>query len=229
MISVIKKIQKNKEPMIYNNLLHNNWKFKLNKTNYRTADSYSYIPMYDSSQGNKTKLLVPEINNPSIFDESKEEVNKVLFRKNTYENFKKNDNKNVRRSGIVFIQPNDDIEKTKILVVKGLSSGIWSLPKGRMMPEETEEKCAIREVYEETGIVINTLEDFPKCKIGKNTYYKYVCYDEEFTEFNIQDKNEVECVEWKTMEELRELNCNKDLRSLLLYPEKKYSYHYVIF
>jgi 8-oxo-dGTP pyrophosphatase MutT (NUDIX family) len=211
MISVIKKIQKNKEPMIFNNLLHNNWKFKLNKTNYRTADSYSYIPLYDK-YGSK--------------DLDSSDIDK---RKNTYENFKKNDNKNVRRSGIVFIQPNDNTEKTKILVVKGLSSGIWSLPKGRMMPEESEEKCAIREVYEETGIIINTLEDFPKCKIGKNTYYKYVCYDEEFTVFNIQDKNEVECVEWKTMEELRELNCNKDLRSLLLYPEKKYSYHYVIF
>ena len=211
MISVIKKIQKNKEPMIFNNLLHNNWKFKLNKTNYRTADSYSYIPLYDKY-------------NSKDLDSS--DIDK---RKNTYENFKKNENKNVRRSGIVFIQPNDNTEKTKIRVVKGLSSGIWSLPKGRMMPEETEEKCAIREVYEETGIIINTLEDFPKCKIGKNTYYKYVCYDEEFTVFNIQDKNEVECVEWKTMEELRELNCNKDLRSLLLYPEKKYSYHYVIF
>jgi 8-oxo-dGTP pyrophosphatase MutT (NUDIX family) len=200
MISVIKKIQKNKDPMIYNSLLHNNWKFKLNKTNYRTADSYSYIPVYEENK-----------------------------RKNNYEHFKKTDNKNVKRSGIVFIQPNDNTEKTKILVVKGLESGIWSLPKGRMMTEETEEKCAIREVYEETGIQINTLEDFPKCKIGKNTYYKYVCYDGEFTTFDVQDKNEVECVEWKTMEELRELNCNKDLRSLLLFPEKKYSYHYVIF
>ena len=62
-----------------------------------------------------------------------------------------------------------------------------------------------------------------------NVYYKYISSENEFQTFHIQDTSEVEKVEWKTISELRTLNCNKDLRSILLYPYKKFTYHNALF
>ena len=138
------------------------------------------------------------------------------------------------RSGVIFIIENSDVEKVKFLVVKGQrkngNEGIWSLPKGRASYEgENPETCAIREVYEETGIKLSTLSGLLMFKISHNIYYKYITTDTEFSEFHIQDVSEVEKVEWKTIAELRNLNCNKDLRSILLYPTKNFTYHKCLF
>jgi len=39
---------------------------------------------------------------------------------------------------------------------KGDFSGIWEVPAGKLEPGETALECIIREVYEETGMVLNT-------------------------------------------------------------------------
>jgi 8-oxo-dGTP pyrophosphatase MutT (NUDIX family) len=138
------------------------------------------------------------------------------------------------RSGVIFMIPNENVEQIKFLVVKGQSKngleGVWSIPKGRQSYQgEDNETCAIREVFEETGIKLDKLNHLPKTKIAHNIYYKYLTVENEFTNFQITDTSEVEKVEWKTIGELRTMNCNKDLRSILLYPIKKYSYHSIIF
>ena len=40
----------------------------------------------------------------------------------------------------------------RILLVKGRLSGKWSFPKGHMEPFESGNECALRELFEETGI-----------------------------------------------------------------------------
>lgn len=50
----------------------------------------------------------------------------------------------------------------------------WGFPKGTMEDNETIQECAIREVYEETGIVL-TLEEIEKAstkRISRCTYYR---------------------------------------------------------
>jgi len=138
--------------------------------------------------------------------------------------------KKVKRCGVIFIikTPDNIIENFKILVVKGVS-GIWSFPKGRCMPNEEEEACAKREVYEETGLEIDNLKDKKKFKIGRNIYFKYDCIENEFTEFTVHDTNEVEEVSWKSINELRQMVCNKDIRSLLNYQTRLYTYHSNVF
>ncbi len=128
-----------------------------------------------------------------------------------------------RRSGIIFIQRNEDAGKIKFLVVRGKESGIWSFPKGTIDNNESDEVCAVREVYEETGIVINDneLNKKAKCRIGRNTYFILEVYNEEkYNSFDIKDKFEVDLVEWKYLSELKSLSCNKDIRNILCYPEK---------
>ena len=138
--------------------------------------------------------------------------------------------KKVKRCGVIFIikTPDNIIENFKILVVKGVS-GIWSFPKGRCMPNEEEEACAKREVYEETGLEIDNLKDKKKFKIGRNIYFKYDCVENQFTNFTVHDTNEVEEVSWKSIKELRQIVCNKDIRSLLNYQNRLYTYHTNVF
>ena len=144
--------------------------------------------------------------------------------------------KRVKRCGVIFISktPCDNnpsgetIENYKFLVVKGVS-GIWSFPKGRCLPNELDEDCAMRELYEETGIKLNSLKNNKRFKIGTNVYYKYECSENQFTDFTIHDTNEVEEVAWKSIHELRQLVCNKDIRSLLNYKTRVYTYHTNIF
>lgn len=136
----------------------------------------------------------------------------------------------VKRGGIIFLKKNESFNDTQFLVVRGKDSGIWSFPKGRMDENEDEEVCAIREVYEETGILIESLKGNERLKIGRNTYFIiYVESVDEYKEFNIRDTYEVDIVEWKKFSELKNLSCNKDIRSIITYPEKKFNYHNLIF
>jgi hypothetical protein len=57
----------------------------------------------------------------------------------------------------------------------------------------------------------------------------YVNNIEEYNEFSIKDKYEVDIVEWKSFSELKALSCNKDIRSVITYPEKKFNYHNLLF
>jgi len=116
------------------------------------------------------------------------------------------------------------------LVVKGRVSNIWSFPKGRMKSEyETEEECALREVFEETGIRLLTVKDLPRIVIGRNVYFIKHTTKNEFQSFVIQDKYEVGEVAWKTTNELRKLTANKDVRATLIYPRRVFSYHNIIY
>lgn len=133
------------------------------------------------------------------------------------------------RAGIIMIVENEDYFETKFLLVQG-KSGIWSFPKGVSNCNESSMNCAIRELYEETGINIENemLSEENKCKIGKNLYY-ILKVREEIKDFDIKDKKEIEKVEWVKFKDLKDMNINRDLRNLIIFPEKKYAYHYCIF
>jgi len=156
---------------------------------------------------------------PTAFNEYKNINNKPLEKQSQ-----------IKRGGIIFLNKGDEYNQTKFIVVRGKDSGIWSFPKGRMDENEDEEVCAIREVYEETGIKIDSLKGKERIKIGRNTYFiVYVNNIEEYNEFSIKDKYEVDIVEWKSFSELKNMSCNKDIRSIITYPEKKFNYHNLLF
>jgi 8-oxo-dGTP pyrophosphatase MutT (NUDIX family) len=115
-------------------------------------------------------------------------------------------------------------------VVKGKQRpGIWSLPKGRIQDQETEEECAIRELYEETGIRLDTVANLPRIVIGRNVYFISYINKYNLQTFNIIDKKEVEEVSWKTIYELRNMICNKDIRHILQYPDSFHPVHRFVF
>ena len=122
-------------------------------------------------------------------------------------------------------------DKIQLLVVKGKTNGIYSFPKGRQNLNELDEVCASRELYEETGLYMDStlLSQMNKCKIGKNTYFITDVDAKDYQFFKIRDRREIGEVGWKTIDELRLLRCNKDIRNILLYPFKKYHYHHLIY
>ena len=88
-------------------------------------------------------------------------------------NLPKNDfdkDKKKRRKAGVFIY--DPIEN-RILLVQSRGN-LWGPPKGTLNYPETERKCAIREVKEETGLIISE-DDFTRSTcIYNNSIYFYL-------------------------------------------------------
>lgn len=138
-----------------------------------------------------------------------------------------------KRCGVIFVTSEEDIQGNSLfsfIVVKGKTSNIYSFPKGRVSSEtEGEEECALREVYEETGIFLHEISNLPRIVLGRNIYFVYHTTKYEFTKFTIHDTFEVGYVGWKNTKELSTLICNKDLRAVLRYPFQKHSFHRIIF
>lgn len=60
--------------------------------------------------------------------------------------------------GLVVGESGDEPE---ILLVHRPEYDDWSFPKGKALPGESDEDCAIREVKEETGFVCELLDELP--------------------------------------------------------------------
>lgn len=63
--------------------------------------------------------------------------------------------KQVTSCGAIVYQLGTDITDTQILLIKQNEASPWGIPKGKMNPGESHEECAIREVFEETGVVVS--------------------------------------------------------------------------
>lgn len=55
---------------------------------------------------------------------------------------------------------NDNGSERKYLLIRNKRSAHWGFPKGHIEPDETPKQTAIREVYEETGIMVDLLPNF---------------------------------------------------------------------
>ena len=155
-----------------------------------------------------------------------------------------------KRCGIIPVDIRTDVKGNKVsslLVVmgrptmmeNGRPTNIWSFGKGRITETESEEECAIREFYEETGIKITTVNNLPRIELGKNVYFILHTTREEMPteQMAIKDTLEIQDVAWKTIDELREIEkrispdqrVNKDVRAIIRYPTKTFHYHRIIF
>ncbi len=126
--------------------------------------------------------------------------------------------KNTRCGAIIF---NKNL--TKMLIVennylfKEKHISKWGMPKGIINYNETFNECAMREIWEETGLEINIDKKQLFLKIN-NTYYFPIKIDEHNLnyKFNIHDKEEIRSVKWYEIDYIKNcLNINKDLHLLL--------------
>ena len=103
--------------------------------------------------------------------------------------------------------------ENKILLVRGRNSGLWSFPKGHQKPNEPCFHCAVRELYEETGISVDMNEINPcnlpykRFKIGR---YFVLDFNEEVSP-SPRDWNEISEARWVTQDELTNFINNKEV------------------
>lgn len=96
----------------------------------------------------------------------------------------------------------------KYLLVKGFT-GKWSFPKGHREINESPEECAKREIYEETGILINEIKE-KKASFISIYYYFNIVFEEEVPT-NPIDINEVKDIKWFLPQETELIEKNKDV------------------
>jgi 8-oxo-dGTP diphosphatase len=93
----------------------------------------------------------------------------------------------------------------KYLVVQGRLSGKWSFPKGHREKDEKPIQTAVRELEEETGIILESPENYKNVITFYNGNYVYFYYklSSLITPLKIKDTNEVRDVKWVDISELK--------------------------
>lgn len=89
----------------------------------------------------------------------------------------KNDNnkKHIVSCGAIVYKLGKLSTDTEILLIKQTdSTDEWGIPKGKKKPDETFEECAIREVWEETGIRISLEKRLSDVNVSYKTKEKTV-------------------------------------------------------
>lgn len=97
----------------------------------------------------------------------------------------------------------------RVLLVQGRETSKWSFPKGHITEDDTL-RCAIRETYEETGIVLPYVIR-PRFTFTAGKYYLY--YLDHEPDVKIGDSKEIMNYGWYGEEELKsgKLLCNVDV------------------
>ena len=99
-----------------------------------------------------------------------------------------------------------------LLLVKGRRSGKWSFPKGHIESGETSLDCALRELYEETGVKLE--QNSIGChKLSVGQYY---IFETEETPLAVRDQDEIEEALWIPVDRLSSMNCNVDVNNFLM-------------
>jgi hypothetical protein len=115
------------------------------------------------------------------------------------------------KSGIFIYDP----KNKKILLVQS-NGNLWGIPKGTLKRGETPICCALREVYEETGLVIDS-NDMSKTIIIKNNC-KYFYIEKSFCDVFVQNNpnnNDANGITWIKIDCLKNCltNGNIDINS----------------
>ena len=120
----------------------------------------------------------------------------------------------IKKCGIII----KDIQNDQVLLVFGRKSQKWGFPKGHMEEGESEEETALRELKEETGIVLHASFDHKnRIRFRNNIYFIInVNKNEICPQINVQDIKEIEKVSWFSSVDIMripEYQCNFGLKN----------------
>jgi len=102
----------------------------------------------------------------------------------------------VRAAGGVISRRNERGE-VEVLLVHRPHHGDWSFPKGKREPGETDEECALREVWEETGLRCALTSELPPVSYRDGQgRQKTVRYWTMTADGDAEARNEIDAVRW---------------------------------
>ena len=111
-------------------------------------------------------------------------------------------------SGVIVISKDNNI-----LLVKGREKNKWSFPKGHLKGNETIHQCALRECYEETGLILNNHNYAYTSKLASGEYYVYRNIDEVI--LKTHDINEICDLGWISLASMMNMRTNIDVSAFL--------------
>lgn len=91
------------------------------------------------------------------------------------------------------------IRKDQVLLIQRAYEpfrGFWTLPGGRLEPDETIEQCAAREVREELGLVVAGLRPVLEQSIGTTAKYRLAVFATDSFEGEIRPSDEIAAHAW---------------------------------
>ena len=123
-------------------------------------------------------------------------------------------NNYIEKCGGIILNPQGD----KVLCVMNkytLNGGEYKfgLPKGHLNNNESLAECAQREIFEETGLNFN-LDEFKYFYKMRNVRM-YIFKLDEYKQLKINDKSEIALLEWYTINELKQLTTNREIKFLI--------------
>jgi|688.fasta_scaffold293001_2 8-oxo-dGTP pyrophosphatase MutT (NUDIX family) len=131
---------------------------------------------------------------------------------------------NIIKAGVILFSPN----KKYVLLVKSKSDGIkkskWGFPKGNIEPNEKINDCAMRELKEETGLLINidnniTLHNYTYQ--GRTLYYCYILNNNMMIniintiKFHKDNNDEIDKIAFVPLEKCLDLVLNSEATRIL--------------
>lgn len=115
--------------------------------------------------------------------------------------------------GAGIILTRQDANSTKYLLLKGRETGVWSFSKGHpeLHDKETPLRTAVRETFEETGLVAGVDYDImgDSIRFGKRPYWVGIVKSSQPVKVC---RNEHSVAAWFTWEEICLLRANTDVR-----------------
>lgn len=112
----------------------------------------------------------------------------------------KNENNETLKAGCVVVS-----NTSELLLVSGEDRRVWSFPKGHAEPGESAEAVAVREVFEETGLVVQVIRRLPDlvymhAKTGE--HIRVALFQARPLSFNVKPEPGI-VAEWFTKEKAR--------------------------
>lgn len=132
---------------------------------------------------------------------------KIHISKYSKPNYKYIYKKENKKAGVFIYDP----DKKKILIVQSRGN-LWGAPKGSLNTGETEKQCAIRELKEETGILLDRklLERYIVIR-NKATYYYIELPETDVSVQNHIEHNDANAISWINIDCLLELIIQKKI------------------
>lgn len=104
------------------------------------------------------------------------------------------------------------------LLVQQKNSMLWSIPKGsQTSPKESWQKCARRELAEETGLFIEIQKDIPCELISGVAFFMFEPSNtqiQSFRNLRTKDPEEIHQVAWKSLNTIPDDCCNSILKKI---------------
>ena len=91
------------------------------------------------------------------------------------------------------------VHKQQVLLIQRARApwdGAWSLPGGRLEPDETPEACAAREVGEELGLRVYALRPLARLLLGGSRQFRLQVFGTEAFEGEITPNEEIAAWRW---------------------------------